>query len=159
MFRVIRKTTLDALNADSAALPALQQELDHAKTEAERATDSAIRAENVAEQQLRDLAQAHADRFQAERDRDAARTERDKVEAAARRELDEIRQDVAQLRDAAANTETGQSRRAAIAYDVLRNLVQDAQARGLELGRPFDLVAIVLGFNTPDPQPAATTTA
>jgi hypothetical protein len=55
MIRIIRTAALDALRADSAALPAVRQELAQAKTDAERATDSAIRAENVAERQLRDL--------------------------------------------------------------------------------------------------------
>ncbi|MEZ3182980.1 hypothetical protein KYY02_31270 [Streptomyces pimonensis] len=167
MFRIIRTATLDALRADSVALPAVRQERDQAKSEAERATDSAIRAENVAGDQLRQLAQLHADRFEAEREtraqyeglhavikqvtaeRDAARTERDQVEAAARAELDEIRQDVDRLRDAAADPETGEGIRHAIAYGVLRNLVDDVRARGLELGRPLDLVAVLLGFDAP----------
>ncbi|MGA5606187.1 hypothetical protein ACPCUF_35115 [Streptomyces griseoincarnatus] len=170
MFRIVRTTTLDALRADSAALPAVRQERDQAKTEAARATDSAVRAESVAEKQLRELARLHAENFQAEREtrvqyeglrtviqqvtaeRDAARTERDQVEAAARRELEEIRQDVDRLRAAAADPETGESMRHAIAYGVLRNLIDDARARGLELGRPFDLVAVLLGFDAPPTQ-------
>lgn len=158
MLRVIRKTVLDTLHNDQAELAHVREELVSTKAELAIVTNSATRTEVVAQDLLKQTAQAHADRFQAERDRDAARRERDQVEAAARRELDEIRRDVAQLRDAAADTETGQSMRAAIAYDVLRNLVDDARARGLELGRPFDLVAIVLGFDT-DPQATTTTPA
>lgn len=167
MFRIIRTTTLDALRADSAALPAVRQERDQARSEAAAATDSAIRAETVAEDQLRQLAQLHADRLEAEREartqyeglhavirqvtaeRDAARTERDQVEAAARRELEEIHRDVARLQDAAADPETGESIRHAIAYGVLKNLFQDARAHGLEVGRPLDLVAVILGFDAP----------
>ncbi|MFC8408608.1 hypothetical protein ACFUG9_34345 [Streptomyces griseoincarnatus] len=165
MFRIVRTTTLDALRADSAALPAVRQERDQAKTEAARATDSAVRAESVAEKQLRELARLHAENFQAEREtrvqyeglrtviqqvteeRDAARKERDQAEREARDELAEIRRDVDRLRAAAADPETGESMRHAIAYGVLRNLIDDARARGLELGRPFDLVAILLGFD------------
>ncbi|MET9804665.1 hypothetical protein [Streptomyces sp. NPDC006368] len=71
MFRFIRTTTLAALKAD---LDVARRERDQARTEAEMATDSAIRAENVAEQQLCQLSQAHADRIQDARD--AARADR-----------------------------------------------------------------------------------
>lgn len=62
MIRIIRTSTLDALRADSAALPAVREELDQAKAAADLATDSAIRTENAVERLLRDCSQAHADR-------------------------------------------------------------------------------------------------
>lgn len=136
MFRIVRTSTLAALRADSTALPVALRDLDQARAEAEAANDSAIRAETVAEDQLRQLARLHADRAQ--------------EEAATRAELDAIRTDVARLRDAAADPETGDSFRQALAYGVLRDLIADARARGVELGRPFDLVASLLGFDDPD---------
>ncbi|CAL9618181.1 hypothetical protein SUDANB58_05771 (plasmid) [Streptomyces sp. enrichment culture] len=90
MLRIIRTTTLDTLRADSAALPAVREERDQAKQEAALATDSAIRAETVAEQQLRELARAHVARLQAERERDTARTELEET----RKELDAARAQV-----------------------------------------------------------------
>ena len=158
MFRIIRTTTLNALQADSAALPAVQQELTQAKAEAEHATDSAIRAENVAEQQLRVLARAHADRFQAERERDEAVAQRRQDKTETDRQLAELREDFTRLRDAAADPDTGETVRAALAYRVLRDLYADAWAQGLLPKRPFDVIAAVMGFDTPKSQAAAAAT-
>jgi len=158
MLRVIRKTTLDDLHADRSALGQAREEVAQAKTEAATATDSAIRAEVVAENLLKDLAQAHADRIQAERDAQQARTEQQQAKTDTDRQLAELREDFTRLRDAAADTETGETVRAALAYRVLSDLYADAWREGLLPKRPFDVVAAVLGFDTPTtPQPAAAT--
>lgn len=159
MFRIVRKTTLDALHADQAALEAAREELGHAKTEAATATDSAIRTETVAEDLLKQAAQAHADRFQAERERDQAIDQRKQDKAETDRQMAELREDLARLRDAARDTQTGETVRAALAYRLLRDMYADAWKEGLLPKRPFDLLAVVLDFDTPDPQPAATATA
>ncbi|MGW3910557.1 hypothetical protein ACWEBX_03380 [Streptomyces sp. NPDC005070] len=151
MIRIVSTRTLAALRAREAEAADLQHELDIANAKAGSANDAAIRAENL-ETQLRQSAQAHADRIQAERDRDAACTGRDQVEAAARKELDEICADVVRLRDAA-DAASGGAVRGALAYRLLRDLYADAKARGLEPGRPFDLAAIVLGFDDALPAP------
>ncbi|MGA4803621.1 hypothetical protein [Streptomyces lavendulocolor] len=70
MLRLIRTATLAALRSD---LDAARRDRDDARTDAATANDSAIRAEDVAQTQLRQLAQAHADRLRAERE--AARAE------------------------------------------------------------------------------------
>jgi cell division septum initiation protein DivIVA len=128
MISIVRTTTLNALRADSTALETTRQELAAAKSEAATATDSAIRAENVAEQQLRQLAQAHADRIQAERERDQAlETARQEAQA----QLEEIRAEVDQIRRDAADTETGETMRAALAYRMFQRLYADARAQGL----------------------------
>ncbi|WP_411575189.1 hypothetical protein [Streptomyces fradiae] len=72
MIRLVRTTTLTDLYAARdearAECDRLRAERDAARAEAATATDSAIRAEAVAETQLRQLTQAHADRLQAQRD-------------------------------------------------------------------------------------------
>jgi len=156
MLRFIRKTTLDGLHADQAALRQARQEADQAKTEAALATDAVIRAETAAESLLRDLAQAHADCIQAERDARQARTQQQQEKTETDRQLAELRQDFARIRDAAADTETGKTVQASIAYNVLRDLYADAWREGLLPKRPFDVIAAVLGFDTPTtPQPVA----
>nr|WP_107908872.1 hypothetical protein [Streptomyces chartreusis] len=155
MPRIIRTSTLAALRAEAAKVAGLQEDLEISKAATGSANDAAARAEAVAERQLRELGQAHADNIRFQRERDEARTGRDQVEAEARKELDEIHADVAKLQDAARNSETGQGMREALAYRVLKDLVEDARARGLQLGRPLDLVAIVLGFDTEAPAQAA----
>lgn len=159
MLRIIRRATLNTLHADQAALSQAREEAAQAKTEAEAATDSAIRAETVAEDLLKQTAQAHADRFQAERDRDTAREQREKDKTETDRQMNELREDLAQLRDACADLDTGQTRKAAIAYRVLHDLYADAWREGLLPKRPFDVVAAVLGFDTPEPQPTTEVTA
>lgn len=159
MLRIIRKATLDTLHADQAALSQAREDAAQAKAEAEAATDSAIRAETVAEDLLKQTAQAHADRFQTERDRDTAREQREKDKTETDRQMNELREDLAQLRDACADLDTGQTRKAAIAYRVLHDLYADAWREGLLPKRPFDVVAAVLGFDTPEPQPTTEATA
>ncbi|MFK0288344.1 hypothetical protein ACIQVL_48910 [Streptomyces sp. NPDC090499] len=157
MLRVVRKTTLDALHADRAELARASQELAQAKTEAAAATDSAIRAETTVEDLLKQLGQALADRIQAERDARQARLDRQQDKKETDRQLAELREDFTRLRDAAADTETGETTRAAIAYRVLHDLYADAWREGLLPKRPFDVVAAVLGFDTREQQPAAVT--
>lgn len=154
MIRFVRTATLDALHADRAALKEARAEAEQAKTEAALATDSAIRAETVAERQLRDLAQALAARFQAERDRDTARDALNQHKADTEQQMAEIREDLAKLRAAAADTETGETVRAALAYNILRDLYADAWKEGLLPNRPFDLLAVVLNFDTADQKTA-----
>lgn len=157
MIAIVRTTTLNALRADSAALETTREDLTRAQTEAATATDSATRAETLAEQQLRQLAQAHADRFQAERDRDAARKERDQALETARQEaqqqLAEIRAEVDQIRRDAADTGTGETMRAALAYRMFQRLYADARAQGLVAKPPVDLVAVILGLDGAEPGP------
>ncbi|QDN84429.1 hypothetical protein [Streptomyces sp. RLB3-6] len=157
MLRIVRTTALDALRADSAALETARQELAQAQTEATTATDSAIRAETLAEMQLRQLAQAHADRIQAERERNTARAERDQAREDAQQEvqkqLAEIRAEVEQIRCDAADTETGAIVRGAIAFHMLQRLYADARARGLEAKPPVDLVALILRLDADEPAP------
>ncbi|MER6789510.1 hypothetical protein ABT330_33675 [Streptomyces sp. NPDC000658] len=152
MFRIVRTTTLAALRAKDADLADLQCELDIANAATGSANDAVIRMENLAETQLRQLAQAHADRSRPNATAGAARADRDKIEAETRSQLAEIHADVARLQDAVADATTGDSVRGALAYRMLRDLYADAKARGLEPGRPFDLVAIVLGFDTGTPE-------
>lgn len=158
MFRIIRKTTLDALHADQAALQQTRQELAQANTEAATATDSAVRAEAVAQDLLKQTAQAHADRFQAERERDQAVAQREQDKTETDQQIAELREDFTRLCDAAADTETGETRRAAIAYRVLRDLYADAWAQGLLPKRPFDVIAAVMGFDAPESQAVAAAT-
>lgn len=150
MFRIVRKATLDALHADRAALGNARDQLKQAKTEAETATDSAIRAEAAAEDLLKQTAQAHADGIQAERERDQAVAQREQDKAETDRQMAELREDLTRLRDAAADLETGETVRAALAYRLLRDMYADAWKEGLLPQRPFDLLAVVLDFDTAD---------
>ncbi|MFJ7069900.1 hypothetical protein [Streptomyces sp. NPDC101115] len=74
MFRIVTARRLHALQSDldemSADCDDHRRELADAKTTAELANDSAIRAETVAEKQLKQLAQAHADNIQIQRETD-----------------------------------------------------------------------------------------
>lgn len=158
MLRIIRTQTLTSLYADREALHTALTEAEQAKSEAAGAHDSAIRAEAVAEDLLKQAGQAHADRFQAERDRDAARDQLAQQRAETEQQLAELRQDLAKLRAAAADPDTGETVRAALAYNLLRALYADAWKEGLLPGRPFDLLAVVLDFDTADqktPTPTA----
>ena len=155
MLRIIRKTALDALHADRAALENTRTELDQAKTDAGTANDSAIRAENTAEDLLKQLGQAHADRIQAERDARQARLDREQGKAETDRQLAELREDLIKIRAAANDTENGDTVRGALAYNILRDLYADAWAQGLLPKRPFDVMAVVLGFETNQPVQAA----
>lgn len=158
MISIVRTDTLRSLRAELAAttkkLDAATEELNAAKDEAEIASNAAKRVKAVAKQQLGDLAQAHAARFQAERERDRAR---DDARREAQQQLAELGEDLARLRDAAADTETGLTVRAAIAYRVLRDLITNARANGQDLDGALSAVAMVLGFDTdPNPRSAGT---
>ncbi len=159
MLRIVRKTTLDALHADQTALAKAIEDAKHAKTEAEQATDSAIRAETANEDLMKRLGQAYADTVKAERranEIQQARSAEVQDKATTDRQIAELRQDLDRLRDAAADTETGETVQAAIAYRILRDLYADAWREGLLPRRPFDVIAAVLGFDTA-PQPTAST--
>ncbi|MEU3521819.1 hypothetical protein ABZ770_42440 [Streptomyces sp. NPDC006654] len=159
MIRIVRKATLDALYADRTALAETREELAIAQAATGSANDAAIRAENTAEELLKDLGQAHADRIQAERDARQARTDRAADKTETDRQLAELREDLAKLRAAAADLETGDTVRAALAHNILRDLYADAWREGLLPNRPWDLLAVVLGFDTPETQAANTVTA
>lgn len=154
MFRVIRKATLDALRVDRVALERAREELAQASTQAATATDSAVRAETVAEDLLKQTAQAHADRIQAERERDQAVAHRQQDKTETDRQMAELREDLATIRAAAADTDNGETVRAALAYNLLRDLYADAWKEGLLPKRPFDLLAVVLNFETADQKTA-----
>lgn len=145
MFRLVRTATLRALYADRTELAATKEDLAITQAAAGSANDAAERAAAVAEKQLRQLAEVHAALMEVERERDRARVDARKE---AGQQLAELGEDLARLRDAAADTETGQTVRAAIAYRVLRDLYADGRRRGLKPGRPFDVAAAVLGFDT-----------
>ncbi|MGY0062816.1 hypothetical protein ACWY4P_53830 (plasmid) [Streptomyces sp. LZ34] len=142
MYRIIRTVELRHLHRDRAELQELRVELNAARTEADTATDSAIRAEAVVEDLLRDLAQAHADRIQADRERNEARADAE-ITAEMRADLDRIRAD-------AADTERGATVRAAIAHGALRHMYTEARRQGLKPGSPWDLLALVLDLDTED---------
>lgn len=59
--------------------------------------------------------------------------------------MNEIRKEYLRIRDAAADPESGEAVRAALALRVLRHIYAEAHANGLDTG-PLDLVAIVCGF-------------
>ena len=156
MFRFIRMRALLDLR-DRVA----QAELDRAEADqvAARCTAEAttwhelyVHAEEDAARTARLRAALWEQLEQALRERDEARAERDQAQADAQKEaeqqLAELREDFARIRDAAADSETGQTVRAAIAYRVLRDLYADALARGLEPHRPVDILGVVLGFDT-----------
>lgn len=69
-------------------------------------------------------------------------------------QMAEIREDLAKIRAAAADTENGETVRAALAYHVLRDMYADAWNQGLLPKRPFDLIAVLLDFQTADQKPA-----
>jgi hypothetical protein len=151
MFRIIRKTTLDELTKRADRADELGREADRLTTDLARVTDSAIRTETVAERQLKDLAQAYADNIGLQRVAAEARAEAARARAEADQQIAEIRDDVMKLREAAADTETGATIRGAIAYRLVKDLMAEAAAatEGAELRRPFDIAAMVLGFDLP----------
>jgi hypothetical protein len=165
MFRIIRTSTLAALRSMEAELDDLQHELEIATAAAGSANAAATRLQALVERQADADREAQAQiaglreavrRASAERDA-AHAADLKRTEDAARRELDEIHADVARLQAAAADADTGEPVRHALAYGVLRHLFEEAQAHGLELARPLDLVAVILGFPLkPEPpeQPA-----
>ena len=155
MIRFIRTTTLNALHADRDALKEARIDVERARNEASLANDSAIRAETVAQRQLKDLAQAHADCIQADRDRDTAVAALTQHKADTEQQLAELREDLAKLRAAAADPQTGETVRAALAYNLLREMYANAWKQGLLPNRPFDLLAAVLDFDTADQKPTA----
>ncbi|MER6480921.1 hypothetical protein [Streptomyces filamentosus] len=169
-YRVVRTADLDQLRRERDEA---HRDRDNARSEAAMAADSAIRAELVAEDLLRQVAQAHADGIVARRERDEqfaglqsvirlvtaerdeARRERDEAATAARANYDAVAAqmgaDLAQLRADATDPETGASMRAGIAYGVLARMITEARAEG-ELRPPFDVVALVLGLTDPAPE-------
>src|SRR5262249_44255864 len=65
----------------------------------------------------------------------------------AQKQLAEIRAEVEQIRRDAADTDTGQTMRAALAYRMFQRMYADARAQGLTAKAPIDLVALVLGLD------------
>ncbi|MGW2582591.1 hypothetical protein ACWCYZ_14870 [Streptomyces virginiae] len=175
MFRILRTRTHTALLADRDALAQARTDLDAAADARDRALTDLTQTRKAAADQFgtveslraqlgeaREAAAAAAARRatdaedgtitlvrQVTRERDAAREE-----AGA---LDEVRQDLIRLRDHAANPEDGGPVRGAIAYGVLRDLIGRARQERTEAGetgslpRPFDVIAMVLGFDTAEP--------
>ncbi|MFE1576246.1 hypothetical protein [Streptomyces fradiae] len=164
-YRIVRAAELDQLRDDQAELETVRADLAAARSEVEIVTDSAIRADAVADDLLRRLARAHADTIAAEREMAQqfaglqavirqVTAERDDARKAVRQEygdvIEQMRADLAQLRADASDTETGESMRAAIAYGVLGRMINEVRAQDEkgELRPPFDVVALVLGFDT-----------
>ncbi|WP_405425596.1 hypothetical protein [Streptomyces erythrochromogenes] len=174
MIRIVTAATYAALLADRDDLRRTRAALanaDRATTEAKATADDfkntaawlrkdAEAAADARDRALTDLARVRkeaqeADRIAGEgtqaivrqvtRERDTAREE-----AGA---LDDVRQDVLRLRDFAADPDNGHAVRGAIAYGVLRDLITRARQERAEAGeegglpRPFDVVALVLGFD------------
>jgi DNA repair exonuclease SbcCD ATPase subunit len=163
MFRIIRTTTLQALRDDVAEA---DQTASAYNAEAEKwhrlYTDEVQRADD-AEQAADHTAELRGeDREHYEQQIANLRTEL--VEARRSVEdnssvLAEMRADLDQIRAAAADPEHGESVRAAIAYGVLRDAYDDVRSRGevQRLGREWDLLSVVLGFDADrDSAPAST---
>ncbi|WP_329376076.1 hypothetical protein [Streptomyces sp. NBC_01483] len=158
MIRIIRTATLRDLQTSAAATAQARQEADRLAGEADNWHSRYDEADAAHERVMKDLGQALADRIKAERERNEARTQREQDKAETDRQMAELREDFTRLRDAAADTETGETMRAALAYRVLRDLYADAWAQGLLPKRPFDVIAAVMGFDTPQPQPVTAAT-
>ncbi|MEJ8671890.1 hypothetical protein WKI71_36660 [Streptomyces sp. MS1.AVA.1] len=154
MIRIIRTATLRSLQADAAQTAEARQEVVAQAAEVENWHARYNEAHAAYERAFKDLGQAHADRFQAERDRDTARNELAQTKADTDQQMAELREDFAKIRAAAADTENGETVRAALAYHVLRDMYADAWNQGLLPKRPFDLIAALLDFKTAE-QPAA----
>lgn len=161
MFRIVRTADLAALREQAAKVDGLTADAVRLGMEATTATNSANRAEAVAGQQLRQLAQANADLVQAERDRDAARAElaearKDAIEGYGE-EVAGMRADLDRMLADAAHPETGDGFKAALAYRLLRGLYQQAKEQTTEQGgeivRLFAVSAHVLGFDEPETPP------
>lgn len=158
MFRIIRTATLRTLQADAAQLANARMDADSNATEAARWQKRHREADTAFGGALKDLAQARADQIKAERERNQAIAQREQDKTETDRQMAEIRDDLAKIRAAAADTENGETVRAALAYHVLRDMYADAWNQGLLPKRPFDLIAVLLDFQTAD-QPTATPTA
>lgn len=157
MIRIIRTATLRSLKADAVATAEVRQEAADNASQAETWQARYNEANTAYERSFKDLGRALAGRFQAERELNEAHAQRTQDKAATDQQLAELREDLARLRAAAADTETetGESVRAALAYNILRDLYADAWREGLLPKRPFDLLAAVLDFKTAE-QPTAT---
>ncbi|KOU99109.1 hypothetical protein [Streptomyces sp. XY533] len=174
-YRLVRIAALAQLRADQAELESVRAQLHDVE---QAALAAKVQAKAQAQDLLRQLGQALAGQVKTERERDEqfaglqavirqVTAERDAARTAVRQEygdvVEEMRADLAQLRADAADTETGESMRAAIAYGVLGRMINEVRARSEEgeLRPPFDVVALVLGFTDegpkehPDTPPAA----
>lgn len=146
MIRIIRSRALDALLADQAALAQARAALADARAKADSNAETAAKAEVVADQLLRQLAQERAGEIQETRDAAAAEQLRKQVQQA----------DVAigQLRAALAaqpGIDTPEdSLRGALALSLLRSIYDEARDRG-QTGPTVDIIAVVLGI---EPLPA-----
>ncbi|GAB2966178.1 hypothetical protein [Streptomyces heilongjiangensis] len=156
MFRIIRTTALTSLREQASRVDGLAERVEELDVTVGLATDSAIRADLVVEELLTSLGRAYAGEARAVRAAREARAELDRVranvEADTRAELDSIHAEVARLQADAADTETGQTMRAGIAYGVLHRLYLDALARGVTPDPGLRLVALVLGFGAERPE-------
>lgn len=158
MIRIIRTATLRNLQTDAAATAQARQDADRLAGEADNWHSRYDEANTAYERAFTDLGQALADQIKAERERNEAVARREQDKAETDRQMAELREDFTRLRDAAADTETGETVRAALAYRVLRDLYADAWAQGLLPKRPFDVIAAVMGFDTLQPQPVTAAT-
>lgn len=160
MLCIIRTTTLRTLRADIAeaddAANAYSAEAEkwhkHYTDEVQRADEAEQTAQHTAELRGEDR-DHYAERIdlyekRIDRLRHALATARAGDEATAA-VLAEMREDLDQIRTDAADPETGASFRAALAYSTLRRMYDQHRAAGLDLGRPWDLLAAVLGFDEP----------
>lgn len=159
MIRIIRTGVLRRLKADAAEADGARLEAANNAAEADLWKTRYDEANAAYERAFTDLGQSLANRIKAERQRDQAIAQREQDKAETDRQLAEIREDLATIQAAVADTENGETVRAALAYHVLRDMYADAWNQGLLPKRPFDLIAVLLEFKTADPQPAATVTA
>lgn len=155
MIRIVRARTLRTLREDAEAADVYSAEAERWNDlyrDAERRVDeaqevaahtAALRGEDREEYEERvgRLRAALAD----------AKAETDATAAV----LEEMRGDLDQLRAHASDSETGGSFRAALAYRVLRDAYEQQRDAGVESNRPWDLLAVLLGFDEPEAAPAA----
>ncbi|MET8113774.1 hypothetical protein [Streptomyces prasinus] len=156
MFRIIRTANLRALQADAAATAEARQEVVAQAADVEVWHSRYDETRAAYDRVFKELGQAHADRIQAERDRADVLIRQELDQAATEQEMGQIRDEYRRIRDAAADPETGESVRAAIALRFLGDLYVDARERGQDTSA-LDMVAVVCGFaTTPQPETAPT---
>ncbi|MFD9523556.1 hypothetical protein [Streptomyces sp. NPDC059979] len=171
MIRIVTAATHAALLADRDELIRTRAALANAREATAKANATAEDFKNTAEFRRKETEAAADARDRALTDLARARKEAEGADTGlqalvrqitaerdtARKEagaLDEVRADLIRLRDHAANPEDGGPVRGAIAYGVLRDLITRARTERAEAGepgglpRPFDVIAMVLGFDT-----------
>ncbi|GAA1592601.1 hypothetical protein [Streptomyces globosus] len=155
MYRIVRTSTYTTLLADRAALGQARTDLATVTDARDQALTDLAKDRATGQSLLRQLAQAHADIIAADTGMQALVKQITAERDAAREEagaLADVRQDLARLRDHAADP-ANSGVRGAIAYGVLRDLITRARHEQAQVGqdgslpRPFDVVALVLGLD------------